>query len=121
MNNFTFEIKGDGAATSLELTNASDETLKSVEILTIFLKDEVTPGGGPSKAHIRFEPITSVRPKETVVLPHKTWVDGKAALATDNELQRLRVVAGSVRPYVLDISWQNGEGKACFQRIPVGH
>jgi len=34
---------------------------------------------------------------------------------------RLKVIAGEVSPYVLDISWEDAEGKARFQRIPVGH
>ena len=28
---------------------------------------------------------------------------------------------GKDKPYVLDISWQNPEGRTRFQRIPVGH
>ncbi|HET6892718.1 MAG TPA: hypothetical protein VFH31_16560, partial [Pyrinomonadaceae bacterium] len=44
----------------LELTNATEKTLKSIEILTVFLKDEETPGGGPSRAHIRFDPVESM-------------------------------------------------------------
>ena len=37
----------------LELTNATDQTVKSVEILTIFLKDKETPGGGQiGRAHV---------------------------------------------------------------------
>jgi hypothetical protein len=105
----------------LELTNAADHSLKSVEILTIFLKDLDTPGGGPSQAHIRFDAVTSIRPKENVVLSHKTWVNGKVADATADQLSRLKPVNGEVKPYVLDISWQDPEGKTRFQRIPVGH
>jgi len=36
-------------------------------------------------------------------------------------LTRLKVIAGEVKPYVLDISWEDPEGKTRFQRIPVGH
>ena len=32
----------------LELSNDADHALKCVEILTVFLKDLETPGGGPS-------------------------------------------------------------------------
>ncbi len=64
----------------LELSNVTDNALKCVEILTVFLKD--------SSADL---------------------------------LARLKVIAGEVRPYVLDISWQDPEGKTRFQRIPVGH
>lgn len=105
----------------LELTNGTDEALKSVEILTVFLKDLDTPGGGPSQAHIRFDAITSIRPRENVVLSHKTWVNGKAADASEDQLGRLKIVTGEIKPYVLDISWQDPEGKTRFQRIPVGH
>src|SRR2546427_6233683 len=89
----------------LELTNATEKTLKSIEILTIFLKDEETPGGGPSQAHIRFEGIKSMLPKETAVLSHRTWINGKPADAERDQLERLKVIAGEVSPYVLDISW----------------
>ena len=105
----------------LELGNEADHTLKSVEILTIFLKDLETPGGGPSQAHIRFDAVGSIRPKENVVLSHKTWVNGKIAHAGEDMLARLKVIAGEVKPYVLDISWEDPEGKTRFQRIPVGH
>jgi hypothetical protein len=121
MKTFTFAIKDVGAEVLLELTNATDATLKSVEILTIFLKDEITPGGGPSQAHIRFDSITAVRPKENVVLAHKTWINGKRAAAEEDQMARLRVVPGTTAPYVLDISWQDAGGKTCFQRIPLGH
>lgn len=105
----------------LELTNAADHALKSVEILTVFLKDLETPGGGPSQAHIRFDSVSSIRPKENVVLSHKTWINGKVADASADQLARLKIVTGEVKPYVLDISWQDPEGKTRFQRIPVGH
>ncbi|HCX31370.1 MAG TPA: hypothetical protein DHU55_16610, partial [Blastocatellia bacterium] len=70
----------------LELTNGTDEALKSVEILTVFLKDLNTPGGGPSQAHIRFDAVSSIRPKENVVLSHKTWINGKVADASEDQL-----------------------------------
>lgn len=105
----------------LELTNETEELLRSIEILTIFLKDEETPGGGPSQAHIRFGSIESMHPGEKAVLSHRTWINGKAADADGDQLGRLKVIAGEVSPYVLDISWQNAEGKTHFQRIPVGH
>lgn len=105
----------------LELSNDADHTLKSVEILTVFLKDLETPGGGPSQAHIRFDSVDNIRPKENVILSHKTWVNGKVAAGSADLLARLKVIAGKVKPYVLDISWQDPEGKTRFQRIPVGH
>jgi hypothetical protein len=105
----------------LELTNATQEMLRSIEILTVFLKDEETPGGGPSQAHIRFDAIKSMQPKETAVLSHRTWINGRPADADSDQLGRLKVIAGEVSPYVLDISWENALGKTQFQRIPVGH
>jgi hypothetical protein len=109
------------AAVRLELSNETDHALKGVEILTVFLKDMETPGGGPSQAHIRFDAVSSIRPKENVLLSHKTWVNGKIADAGADLLSRLKVIAGEVKPYVLDISWEDPEGKTRFQRIPVGH
>ena len=105
----------------LQLVNLTENTLRSIEILTIFLKDEETPGGGPSQAHIRFDPIKSMQPKETAVLSHRTWINGRPADADWDQLGRLKVIAGEVNPYVLDISWEDAEGKTQFQRIPVGH
>jgi hypothetical protein len=117
----TFRFIDDEANVRLELGNETDHTLKSVEILTVFLKDIETPGGGPSQAHIRFDAVGSIRPKENVVLSHKTWVNGKIVQASGDLLARLKVIAGEVKPYVLDISWEDPEGKTRFQRIPVGH
>ena len=105
----------------LELTNTTHEVLKGVEILAIFLKDQGTPGGGPSRSHIKFETLKSVRPQEKAVLSHRTWIDGKPAGAGHDQLERLKVMAGEDKPYVLDISWEDGEGKTQYQRIPVGH
>jgi hypothetical protein len=105
----------------LELTNATGNTLKSIEILTVFLKDVETPGGGPSQAHIRFDAIKSMQPKETAVLSHRTWINGRPADIAHDQLERLKVIAGETSPYVLDISWEDAEGKSRFHRIPVGH
>ena len=104
----------------MEITNTTATTLKSVEILTVFLKDEDSPAG-PSRAHIRFDPINSVQPMAKAVVSHRTWINGKPASDVDDQLGRLEVVAGNVKPYVLDISWEDVEGKTQFQRIPVGH
>jgi hypothetical protein len=109
-----------GAGVLLELTNTTDQSLKSVEILTVFLKDEETPGG-PSRAHIRFEAIKNIQPKEKAVLSHRTLVDGKPVDLHQDQLGRLQVVAGEVKTYVLDISWEDADGKSQYQRIPVGH
>ena len=116
----TFRFIDLEADVRLELSNDADQVLKSVEILTVFLKDLETPGGA-SQAHIRFDAVSSIRPKENVVLSHKTWVNGKVAEPSADLLTRLKVIAGQVKPYVLDISWEDPEGKTRFQRIPVGH
>jgi hypothetical protein len=118
---FTARFLDDDDKVLLELTNTTDEVLKGVEILAIFLKDQGTPGGGPSRSHIKFEPLKSVRPKEKAVMSHRTWIDGKPVGADDDQLERLKVVAGEEKPYVLDISWETGDGKTRYQRIPVGH
>ena len=118
---FLFNFIDTKSRLLLELTNATDEILKSVEILTVFLKDEETVGGGPSQAHIRFDPVRFMQPREKAVLSHRTWVNGRPADADHDQLERLRLVAGKVSPYVLDISWVDPQGKTRFQRIPVGH
>jgi len=105
----------------LELTNTSGEVLKGVEVLAIFLKDQGTPSGLPARSHIKFESIKSVYPKERAVLSHRTWIDGRPADAAHDQLERLKAIEGEPKPYVLDISWENEEGKTRYQRIPVGH
>lgn len=118
---FIFRFIDASPKVLLELTNATEKTLKSIEILTVFLKDEETPGGGPSQAHIRFDAIKSMQPKETAVLSHRTWINGSPAGIDHDQLERLKVIAGEASPYVLDISWEDAHGKTQFQRIPVGH
>ena len=118
---FIFRIIDARPRVLLELTNATEKTLKSIEILTVFLKDEETPGGGPSQAHIRFDSIESMQPNEKAVLSHRTWINGTPAGVDHDQLGRLRVIAGEVSPYVLDISWEDAESKTRYQRIPVGH
>ena len=104
----------------MEITNTSAKTLKSVEILTVFLKDE-DGHAGPSRAHIRFDSIKCVQPNEKAVVSHRTWVDGRPVSDAQDQIGRLEVVAGAVKPYVLDISWEDMDGKIQFQRIAVGH
>jgi hypothetical protein len=118
---FIFRFIDTPSRVLLELTNATDHTLKSIEILTVFLKDEETSGRGPSQAHIRFDGVVSMKPREKAVLSHKTWINGKPADTDHDQLERLKVMPGEVSPYVLDISWEDAEGKTRFQRIPVGH
>jgi hypothetical protein len=120
-NPLTATFMGVGSEVLLELMNTTDQTLKCVEILTVFLKDEETPGGGPSRVNIKFKDVECIYPKETAILSHRTWIDGKPADSTLDQLERLKVIAGEVKPYVLDISWQDGEGKTRFQRIATGH
>ena len=104
----------------MEITNTTEKTLRSVEILTVFLKDEETTAG-PSRAHIRFDPIKTVQPNAKAVVSHRTWINGIPASDAQDQIGRLEDVAGVIKPYVLDISWEDGDGKAQFQRIPVGH
>jgi hypothetical protein len=111
----------EGAKVFLELLNETDQTLRCVEVLTIFLKDEDTPGGGPSQASIKFKDTECIYPNEKVILSHRTWINSKPAEPDGDQLQRLKIIAGASNPYVLDISWQDAEGKSRFQRIPVGH
>lgn len=118
---FTARFIDAGGRVLLELTNTTDRVLNFVEILAVFLKDQGTPSGGPAHAHIKFDTLKSVMPQEKAVVPHRTWVDGRPVGAGQDQLERLKVVAGEERPYVLDISWENGEGKTRYQRIPVGH
>ncbi|HEX8707722.1 MAG TPA: hypothetical protein VF723_05630 [Pyrinomonadaceae bacterium] len=118
---FTARFVDEGSKVLLELTNECDQRLRSVEVLTIFLKDELTPGGGPSQAHIKFETLKEIRPKESLVLSHRTWINGKPVAAEQDQLARLKAIAGEVKPYVLDISWEDAEGRTRFQRIAVGH
>jgi hypothetical protein len=54
-------------------------------------------------------------------MPHRTWINGKPAATERDLLERLQVIPGEAHPYVLDISWQDADGKSRFQRIPVGH
>lgn len=105
----------------VELTNLSEKTLKSIEILTIFLKDKEAPGGGPSQAHIRFERVKSMQPGEKTVLSHRTWMNGKPADADHDQVERLKLIAGQANTYALEISWEEPDGKMRFQRIPVGN
>jgi 3-dehydroquinate dehydratase len=119
---FSARFIDEGKNVLLELMNTSDQPFACVEILTVFLKcDESGDGNHPSRANIKFEPIESIQSQEKIVISHRTWIDGKPATEHEDKLERLKEVAGRVKPYVLDISWQNSEGRARFQRIPVGH
>lgn len=117
---FSFGFINDGSKVLLEVMNESDQTLKCVEILTVFLKDEETPGG-PSRVHISFEALSSILPKAKSIMSHKTWIDGKPATPDHDQLKRLKEMAGEAKPYALDISWEDAYGKKRFQRIAVGH
>lgn len=118
---FSFRFMDTQPKILLELTNVTNNLLRSIEILTIFLKDEEAPDGGPSQVHIRFDGIKSMAPKETAVVSHRTWINGRPAEPERDQMARLKVLAGKICPYVLDISWENESGKAQFQRLPVGH
>lgn len=118
---FTFRFIDLESKVFLELFNECDQTLKSVEILSVVLKDEDAPGYISSKVSIDFADIKSIHSKEKVILSHKIWIDGKPADRDHDQLSRLKVMAGQIMTYVLDISWDNEEGKRRFQRIPIKH
>ena len=118
---FTYQFLDEGPSLLLELTNATQQTLKSVEILTIFLKNEETSGAGPSQVHIRFESVERILPAEKSIFSHTTLINGKVTKDDRQQLSRLQGVEGVPNPYILDISWQDTEGRTRFQRIPVGH
>lgn len=118
---FTVSLIDAGSGVALEIRNETTRALKSVEILTVFLKDNETPGGGPSQAHIKFETLGCIQPGEKLILPHRTWLNGRPVNGENDQLERLRVVSGETSPYVLDISWTDIDGKTLYQRIPVGH
>ena len=117
---FNFRFIDEPPRVLVELTNASEKILKSIEILTIFLKDKETEAG-PSRAHIRFDGIKSMQPGEKIILSHRTWINGKPADADHDQMERLKLIAGQANPYALEISWEDAEGKMRFQRIPVGN
>ena len=117
---FTFRFIDAKPRILLELQNTSERAFRSVEILTIFLKEEAAPDGAPSQAHIRFDAIKSMAPKDSAVVSHRTWINGKPVTDERDQMARLKGVTGQTNPYVLDLSWKDAEGKARFQRIPVG-
>ena len=118
---FTYQFLDEGPSLLLELTNATQQTLKSVEILTIFLKNEETSSAGPAQVHIRFESVERILPAEKSIFSHTTLINGKVTKDDRQQLSRLQGVEGVPNPYILDISWQDTEGRTRFQRIPVGH
>jgi len=121
MKTFTARFLDTKPKVLLELTNESETTLRSVEVLTIFLKTKTSLDNGHSQAHIRFDPVKLMLPQEKAVLSHRTWIDGEPVSDERDQISQLKIVAGTFSPYVLDISWENSEGKARFQRMPVGH
>ena len=117
---FTFRFIDAKPRILLELQNTTEKAFRSIEILTIFLKDEEIPDGGPSQAHLRFDAVKSMSPKASAVVSHRTWINGKPVTDERDQMARLKGVTGEVNPYVLDLSWKDAEGKARFQRIPIG-
>ena len=105
----------------LELTNKTEKTLKAVEILTVFLKAQEMPDECLAQAHIKFDAIKFLLPQQTAVVSHRTWINGKPVNDERDQMAQLQTIVGEVSPYVLDISWEDAEGKSRFQRIPVGH
>ena len=117
---FTFRFIDAKPRVLLELENTTERAFRSVEILTIFLKDEQTADGVSSQAHIRFDAIKSMPPRDSAVVSHRTWINGRPVNEDRDQMVRLRGVTGEANPYVLNLSWRDAEGRARFQRIPVG-
>jgi CheY-like chemotaxis protein len=117
---FTFRFIDAKPRILLELQNTSEKGFRSVEILTIFLKDQEAPQGGLSDTHLRFDVIKSISPGASAVVSHRTWVNGRPVNDERDQMVRLKGVRGQVNPYVLNLSWTDPEGKARFQRIPIG-
>ena len=115
---FNFRFIDAPSKVVVELTNASDKTLKSIEILTIFLKDKETPGGGPSQAHIRFDGVKCMQPGEKMVLSHRTWINGKPAKAEQDQMARLKLIAGQANPYALEIRGRMLRARCVFNAYP---
>src|ERR1044072_8636097 len=85
---FNFRFIDASSKVAVELTNASEKTLKSIEILTIFLKDNHTPGGGPSQAHIRFAGKKSMKQGKKTVLSPQPWINEKPADSDHEQMKR---------------------------------
>jgi len=117
---FTFRFIDAKPRVLLELENTTERAFRSVEILTIFLKDELTADGVPSQVHIRFDAIKSMPPRDSAVVSHRTWINGRPVNEDRDQMVRLKGVTGEANPYVLNLSWRDAEGRARFQRIPVG-
>ena len=103
----------------MELQNTTEKAFRSIEILTIFLKDQEAPDGGSSQAHLRFDAIKSISAKASAVVSHRTWINGKPVNDERDQMARLKGIPGEANPYVLNLSWTDAEGKARFQRIPI--
>src|SRR5207237_2266923 len=114
---FTYQLLDDGPNLLLELTNATQQTLKRVEILTIFLKNEETSPVGPAQVHIRFDSVERILPAEKSVFSHTTLINGKVTKDDRQQLARLRAVDGAPTPYILDISWQDSEARIRLQCV----
>ena len=98
----------------MELTNTTEMTLKSIEILTIFLKDEGSAAGS-SRAHIRFDRINSVQPNGKAVISHRTWINGMPASEAQDQIGRLQVVAGAVKPMSWTFPGRIWRGRCSFR------
>ena len=118
---FTFRFIDIGSKVLLELTNETERTFATIEILTVFLRGAEHQSNDGGQAHIRFDAIKSIKPKEKAVVSHRTWVDGRPVPAEEDQMEQLKLVAGLVNTYVLHLSWEDVDGKTQFQRIPVGH
>ena len=110
---FNFQFIEAPPKVVVELTNASRHTLKSIEILTIFLKDKETPGRGPSQAHIRFDGVKSMKPGEKTVLSHRTGLMENRLRLTTISMERLKLIASQANPLCIG-DFVGGSGKCVF-------
>lgn len=118
-NPFMFRFTESESKVFLELFNGCYQTLRNVEIFTVVLDDEEIIDSIPPKVSISFADLKFINSKQWIILSHKTWIDGKPTHAKHDQLSRLKAITGQAKTYVLDISWDNAEGKRRFQRIPM--
>ena len=69
----------------MEITNATTTTLKSVEILTVFLKDE--QGSAAPLATFRFDPQIQFN-KRKGGCSHRTWINGRQRNDAQDQIGR---------------------------------
>src|SRR3954467_2421820 len=95
---FTFRFIDAKPKILLELQNTTEKGFRSIEILTIFFKNEESPEGDLSEAHLRFDAIKSISPLASAVVSHRTWIDGRPANDEQDQMARLKGIPGQANP-----------------------